>query len=73
MKKRKLEVSEIQAVDWQTKVWYEHSAIPVPFVADRDELYIEVSSSSHLPAAVTRHHHLAAPFSREICSRGVSN
>jgi hypothetical protein len=37
VKKRKLEVAEVSAVDWQTKVWYEHSAIPVMFVAVSDD------------------------------------
>ena len=41
VKKKKLEVRRQETVDWATTVWFEHEAIPVPFVADREALYLE--------------------------------
>ena len=61
VKKRKLEVVVVSETDWQTKAWYEHSAIPVPFVADRDELYIEVSSTQPPSALLTSERGLFSP------------
>jgi hypothetical protein len=40
VKKKKLEVRRQETVDWATTVWFEHEAIPVPIVADREALYL---------------------------------
>ena len=41
VKRRKQEVRRVERVDWSTTVWFEHEKIPVPFVADRESLYLE--------------------------------
>jgi hypothetical protein len=41
VKRRKQEVRRVERVDWSTTLWFEHEKIPVPFVADRECLYLE--------------------------------
>jgi hypothetical protein len=40
-KKKKLEVRQLGRLDWQTRLWFEHEIIPVPFVSDRETIYVE--------------------------------
>ena len=41
VKRRKQEVRRVERVDWSTTLWFEHEKVPVPFVADRECLYLE--------------------------------
>jgi hypothetical protein len=49
VKKKKMDVRRVEQVDWSTTIWFEHEAIPVPLVADRESLYLETCSYTPPP------------------------